>query len=150
MRPPIFSPWRKRVAPRPKDTAGGGFRFPPPAPPLETTQRGGQRPSPLDSPPGGANPRRSPHEGVAERNARKEKQRQVLSCTRTDALIPSASGFRRAPQSAFFLYRARHVLFGQDQKECGAHRSFRCEAAKSSLRRHAASSPCRRGLQSQK
>ena len=47
--PPIFSLWRKRAVHGPKDTPGGGFRFPPPGPPLETTQRKGPRPLPLET-----------------------------------------------------------------------------------------------------
>ena len=52
--PPIFSPWRKRAAPGPKDTPGGGFRSPPPGPPLQTTQRGGCGPLFGNSPHGAA------------------------------------------------------------------------------------------------
>ena len=52
--PPIFSPWRKRAVHGPKDTPGGGFRSPPPGPPLQTTQRGGCGPLFGNSPHGAA------------------------------------------------------------------------------------------------
>ena len=137
--PPIFSPWRKRAVHGPKDTPGGGFRSPPPGPPLQTTQRGGCGPLFGNSPHGAAAGREA---GRFERHPRNLKKRHnlrhkhgwrgALQRTRMElgklaeswlsaVRIPKLARTGKFGRSGFFFHRARRILFRQDEKEWGVH-----------------------------
>ena len=126
--PPIFSLWRKRAVHGPKDTPGGGFRFPPPGPPLETTQRKGLRPLPLETIPED----RGSGSGKKSRVCRfctliLAAVRRVLSAIRYSRAVPAPNAsteiFRRkslsTTKSDFLLDRARPVFFFKKKENGG-------------------------------
>ena len=135
--PPIFSPWRKRAVHGPKDTPGGGFRSPPPGPPLQTTQSGGCGPLFGNTPSGAAAGREAGRFDKHPRNLRKRDNlrhkrgwRGALQRTRMElgkiaeswlstVRIPKLARSGKFGLGGFFFHRARRILFRQDEKEWG-------------------------------
>ena len=122
--PPIFSLWRKRAVHGPKDTPGGGFRFPPPGPPLETTQRKGPRPLPLETIPesrGSGSGKRS--RGYRQAPTTIDTVRRGPSGIKYGNLRPrptqKAGIFNRSlflsQKSVFLFHRARRIFFLQKE-----------------------------------
>ena len=144
---PHFSLGERNGRARSKRDIGGGFRSPPPGPPLQTTQRGGCGPLFGNTPNGAAAGREAGRFDKHPRNLRKRdnlrhKREWVGAFQRTwmrrgkiaeswlsTVRIPKLARTGKFGRSGFFFPRARRILFRQDEKEWGVQTPRRKSAA---------------------